>query len=115
MKINMYIDDLAYPILLNEAQAAKDFYTQLPLDVTLEDYNLTEKIGHLTKRLSLRDSPSGMAAESGQLNYYVPMGNLCFFYKNFPYSKGLVNLGQFEGPVPLDNYMDTIFASFRSE
>lgn len=113
MRINMFIGDHPYPVLLNDSQAAKDFYQLLPLNVTLNEYNGTEKIYHLSERLDVRDSPKGMTAESGQLNYYTPMGNLCLFYKAFPYSQGLVNLGSMEEVIPFEKYSENIFVSFR--
>lgn len=113
MRINMFIGDQPYPILLNDSQAAKDFYHLLPLNVTLNEYNGTEKICHLSERLDVHDSLIGMTAESGQLNYYVPMGNLCLFYEDFPYSQGLVNLGSIEEAIPFEKYVENIFVSFR--
>ncbi|TCN21117.1 hypothetical protein EV146_11341 [Mesobacillus foraminis] len=38
---------------------SRDFLSQLPLTITLEDYAGTEKISYLSKKLSTEEAPSG--------------------------------------------------------
>lgn len=80
--------------ILEDGAAARAFRALLPLTLTLTDYNATEKIGGLPKRLTIEGEPAGIAPEPGDLAYYAPWGNLAIFYKDFGYSRGLVRLGR---------------------
>lgn len=93
MKINIRIGDRTLTATLNDSKAAQDFASLLPLSLTLEDYNSTEKISPLPKRLSTSGAPSGFDPSVGDITYYAPWGNLAVFYKDFGYSTGLVSLG----------------------
>jgi hypothetical protein len=77
----------------------KDFLSLLPLSLTLEDYNRTEKISDLPKRLSLDNAPAGYKPAAGDITIYAPWGNLAIFYKSFSYSNGLILLGKIESNV----------------
>lgn len=79
---------------LEGGAAARAFRALLPLTLTLTDYNATEKISDLPKRLSVEGEPAGIDPEPGDLAYYAPWGNLAIFYKDFGYSRGLVRLGR---------------------
>ncbi len=76
---------------------ARDFYSLLPLSLTLKDYASTEKIAYLDRKLSTEQAPDGIAGKKGDITYYAPWGNLAIFYKDFGYAKGLIKLGQLEG------------------
>jgi len=107
VKINIRIEERSIPATLNDSKAAQDFASLLPLSVTLEDYASTEKISDLPKRLSLEGAPQGFDPSAGDITYYAPWGNLAIFYRDFPYSSGLVSLGTLDSGVEL-------FASGRS-
>lgn len=79
---------------LEDNAASRDFMALLPLDVELSDYASTEKITDLPKKLSTQGAPSGFDPSVGDITYYAPWGNLAIFYKDFSYSRGLVNLGK---------------------
>jgi len=94
MKIRIDVDGGAVMATLdNSSQAAKDFIALLPLTLTLKDYNATEKVSDLPRRLSTKDAPPGFDPSIGDIAYYAPWGNLAIFYKDFGYSSGLVKLG----------------------
>lgn len=94
MKIRIDVDGGAVMATLdNNSQAAKDFIALLPLTLTLNDYNATEKVSDLPRRLSTKDAPPGFDPSIGDIAYYAPWGNLAIFYKDFGYSSGLVKLG----------------------
>jgi hypothetical protein len=94
MKIRIDVDGAAVMATLdNNSQAAKDFIALLPLTLTLNDYNATEKVSDLPRRLSTKDAPPGFDPSIGDIAYYAPWGNLAIFYKDFGYSSGLVKLG----------------------
>jgi hypothetical protein len=62
----------------------------------LDDYNRTEKISDLPKKLTIRGAADGVEPAAGDIAYYPPWGNLAIFYKDFNYSRGLVKLGAIE-------------------
>ncbi|MGM0241059.1 cyclophilin-like fold protein [Enterococcus sp. AZ103] len=96
MRLLLTINEQNYTISLNNSQAAIDFYQMMPLDLTLSDFNQTEKVADLPKSLRIDGSPSGAAAQSGQLAYYAPWENLAIFYQDFRYGEGLVILGEID-------------------
>ena len=105
MKIRIDVDGATVMATLdNNSQAAKDFIALLPLTLTLNDYNATEKISDLPRRLSTKDAPPGFDPSIGDIAYYAPWGNLAIFYKDFGYSSGLVKLGT------IDEGLDSINA-----
>lgn len=81
--------------LLNNA-TSKDFFSLLPMTLTLEDYAATEKIAYPPRKLSTEGAPAGIDPAVGDIAYYAPWGNLAIFYKDFRYSAGLIRLGRIE-------------------
>lgn len=107
MRITIAVDGIALPATLNDSAAARDFAAQLPLILELSDFHHNEKIADLPQRLSTTDAPDGYEAKAGDLTYYSPWGNLAIFYRDFPYSTGLVSLGRIDdGPGPLATAID---------
>ena len=93
MKIHIEVEGATITATLDDSPAARDFASLLPLTLTLEDYNSTEKISNLPRRLSIEGAPAGFDPSPGDLTYYAPWGNLAIFYRDFGYSRGLVKLG----------------------
>lgn len=93
MKIDIDVEGATITAALDDSPIARDFASLLPLTLTLEDYNSTEKITYLPRRLSIEGAPAGIDPSPGDLTYYAPWGNLAIFYKDFGYSRGLVKLG----------------------
>lgn len=93
MKIRMDVDGTRITATLDDNATSKDFASLLPLTLSLDDYNGTEKISDLPKKLSTRGAPAGVDPAAGDIAYYAPWGNLAIFYKDFKYSDGLVKLG----------------------
>lgn len=77
---------------LNDSQAAKELYAQLPLDVEVKNYSNNEKIFYPPKKLQTGDTPLANA-KTGTLAYYAPWGNVVMFYKEFGSAEGLYELG----------------------
>ncbi len=71
----------------------------LPLKLTFEDYNQTEKISYLTESLSTEGMPSSFDPDVGDFCYYVPWGNLSLFYKDFRNSTSLISLGHVDSGI----------------
>jgi hypothetical protein len=101
MKIRIDVDGTSVTATLDETAAARDFVSLLPLTLTLEDYNRTEKISDLPKKLSTQGAPAGVEPSKGDIAYYAPWGNLAIFYKDFPYSRGLVKLGRIDSGIEM--------------
>jgi hypothetical protein len=96
MKIRIDIDGRIVTATLDDSPTARDFVALLPLELTLEDYNATEKISDLPRRLSTEGAPRGVDPSVADITYYAPWGNLALFYKDFRHSDGLILLGKLD-------------------
>jgi hypothetical protein len=99
MKLRITIEDSFVTATLDDTEVARDFASLLPLTVTLEDYNATEKIADLPRKLSTTGAPRGIDPGVGDITYYAPWGNLAMFYRDFGYSPGLAKLGSLDAGV----------------
>ena len=83
MKIRIDIDGTQQPLFATLAitPTVEDFIKQLPLTLTLKDYDATEKIADLPTKLTTQNAPDGYAGKAGDLTYYAPWGNLAFSIK----------------------------------
>lgn len=96
VRVRLTFDGKKAVVQLRDNPSSRDFLSQLPLKLTLEDHAGTEKIAYLPKKLSTEGAPSGFDPSVGDVTYYAPWGNLAIFYKDFGYAKGLVSLGVVE-------------------
>ena len=99
MKIRIVAGERTLTAELYDSAAGRDFAALLPLELTLSDYDRTEKIADLPRRLSIEGAPDGIDPEVGDVTYYAPWGNLAIFCRDFNYSRGLVRLGRIEGGI----------------
>jgi len=97
MRIRITANDRSFTAVLEDSGTARDFASLLPIEVTLADYNQTEKVADLPRRLSTSGAPDGSKPVVGDIAYYAPWGNLAIYYRDFAYSRGLVRLGRLEG------------------
>lgn len=97
MRIRIITADRTFTAVLEDSATARDFASLLPLALALSDFNRTEKIADLPRKLSTDDAPEGVDPAVGDLAYYAPWGNFALFYRDFSYSRGLVRLGRLEG------------------
>ena len=97
MRIRIVAADRTFTAVLEDTEAARDFAALLPFELTLSDYNRTEKIADLPRRISTAGSPDGLEPAAGDIAYYAPWGNLAIFYRDFDHSPGLVRLGRLDG------------------
>ncbi len=74
----------------------RDFLAMLPLTMTLEEFAGKEKIGYPPRRLAHDGSP-GSDPEDGDLIYYIPWGNIGFYYNaaGIGYSDQTIHLGTY--------------------
>jgi len=77
---------------LNNSQAAKALYDQLPLNVKAEPYSDNEMIFYPPEKLVTDHTPMANA-KAGTLAYYAPWGDVVMFYKDFGSASGLYELG----------------------
>lgn len=120
MKISIKLESKTLIATLDDNPTTRDFLALLPLTVTLRDYNRTEKISDLPKKLSTEGAPAGSDPEVGDIAYYAPWGNLAIFHKDFGYSSGLVILGKIDGnvdalrePAPLKAKIEVVKSEMR--
>ena len=99
MKLKLTIGEKILIATMVDNPTTRDFLTLLPLSLTLTDYNSTEKISELPKKLSLKSAPEGYKPSIGDITLYAPWGNLAMFYKDFSYSTGLILLGKIDSGV----------------
>lgn len=109
--LQLSVEGGSLTLTLEDNSAARSLLSQLPLTLTFEDYNGTEKISYLPEELDLSDAPASCDPDVGTLAYYAPWGNLCIFYQDFRYSDGLVPLGKLEGDMALLTAMDGSFSA----
>ncbi len=103
MKIRLIFNDAVLTAAMYDNPTARDFISLLPLTIKLEDYAGTEKVSDLSRKLSLKDAPSGSDPSIGDIAYYSPWGNLAIYYRDFSYSGGLIILGKIDSGV---NYLE---------
>jgi hypothetical protein len=96
---------------LNNSQAARDLYAQLPLSIEVENYSNNEKIFYPPKKLSVTDTPQA-DAEVGPLAYYAPWGDVVMFDGSFGSAPGLYELGN---AVSGSEYIEGLTGTIRIE
>ena len=95
-RVRMVLDGGEAVVVLDDHPASRDFLSLLPLTLTFEDFNHTEKIAYLPRKLDTQSSPDSCDPATGSFTYYAPWGNLAVFYRDFRHSEGLVPLGSVE-------------------
>ncbi len=94
---------------LNNSQASKELYAQLPLQIKVENYSNDEKIFYPPSKLSTNNTPLASNAVAGTLAYYAPWGDVVMFYKDFGNAGGLYELGEVvSGKEHIKNMSGTI-------
>jgi hypothetical protein len=94
-------DDETVDVTIGEdSPATRDFLSMLPLTLDLEELNGREKIAYLPRDLEHDGSP-GSDPEDGDLIYFVPWGNLGFYYdaEGIGYSDLTLHLGRYDAPL----------------
>ena len=103
-RIKLTVNENEIFVRLDDNVASREFLEMLPLTLTFEDFNNTEKIATLPSELSTEGLPFGYTPEVGDFSYYAPWGNVSVFYEDFRYSNSLYKLGTIEsGTEILEN------------
>lgn len=105
--IRIVMDSGEILVELDGHPGAQALYDLLPLELSFEDYNSTEKIAYLDDELATDGSPDNCDPEVGDLCYYIPWGNLCLFYQDFRHSESLVPLGTVISGAEMLEQLDT--------
>lgn len=95
-RIKITFEDKELYVKLIDNESSRDLINMLPLTVDFDDYNHTEKIASLPRKLELNNNPGEYSVQVGDFAYYAPWGNLSIFYKEFKSSSSLQKLGEFE-------------------
>jgi hypothetical protein len=98
--IRVTFGDTVIPARLHDNATAHDLAAQLPLTLTFRDHNNVEKTAPLPRELSLEDAPEGHDPAAGDIGYWVPGGDLVFYYdSDAPFFNGIVRIGEFDGEM----------------
>lgn len=110
-KISLQINGQTYSATLYDTPLADALYDMLPMTVSFEDYNRTEKIGYLPDKqpLPTEGTTDGFEPSTGDLCYYAPWGNLSLFYKSFRYSNNLYSIGHVDADMSFLSEIDESF------
>ncbi|MET8274686.1 cyclophilin-like fold protein [Streptomyces sp. NPDC079189] len=93
MRIRLTIDGHSVEADLNDSATARDFAALLPLTLDLDDFQNTERVADLPRKLSTDGAPQSSDPKAGDLAFYAPWGNLALFHRDGHPSPGLVILG----------------------
>ncbi|WP_229408169.1 cyclophilin-like fold protein [Massiliimalia timonensis] len=93
IKIQVRTGELVIVYTLNNSQAAKDLYAQLPLTLEVQNFGSNEKIFYPPKELDISNTPLANA-EKGSLCYYAPWADVVLFYGQFQANSDLYTLGE---------------------
>lgn len=98
LKIQITAGGRVITATLQDNPTSRDFLSRLPLEVTLTDYAGAEKIFYPSPSLTTDGSPRGNASSRGDIDVYVPWGNIAIFYKSgVGFSNSMIHLGRIDG------------------
>jgi hypothetical protein len=95
--IRIAVDDKTITAQLADNPTAQDLAAQLPLTLSIRDFNRLEKVAKLPRPLTMDGVPPGADPEINDLGYYAPSGDLVFYYGDVGYFNGIVRIGRLRG------------------
>lgn len=99
IRLRCSFKDQSFTYRLQDTATTRDFFSFLPLDLTIEDFSTNEKIAHLPRRLDEGGLTDYDDETPGDLCYFVGWGNLAFFHDRYTYRGDLIRLGRIEGKI----------------
>ena len=69
--VKMTVGEHELYITIYDNPTSRDFLSKLPLTLTFEDYNATEKIGYLSETLTTKDAPDSFNPDVGDVALYA--------------------------------------------
>ena len=109
--VKMMVGENELYITIYDNPTSRDFLSKLPLTLTFEDYNATEKISYLPETHTTEDAPDSFDPDVGDVALYAPWGNLSIFYKDFRDSAGLVSIGHIDEGIEILTQIDDSFTA----
>lgn len=109
--VRMMVGEHELYITIYDNPTSRDFLSKLPLTLTFEDFNATEKISYLPETLTTEDAPDSFAPDAGDVALYAPWGNLSIFYKDFRDSAGLISIGHMDEGIEILAEIDDSFTA----
>lgn len=94
MKIKITNDQYEVFYSLNDSEASKLLYKQLPIDTVVENYGSSEKIFYPPQALAIQDTPLLKNGGIGTLGYFAPWNNVVMYYGSCEAYDGLYILGE---------------------
>lgn len=96
MKITIKTANKSVTATLNDSKSARDFFSLLPLDLTMNDLFKREKAASLPRAIS-EDAPRSRTYEVGDIAYWSPSHDVAIYYhddgQTIP-SPGVIMLGK---------------------
>ena len=78
-RVRFSVGDAQIIVRTADNPTSRDLLSTLPLTLDFRDFNAMEKMSDLPRRLTTQGS-TGRPPANGDLIYFVPWGNLGFFY-----------------------------------
>jgi hypothetical protein len=107
-RVRFTVDDTEIVVRIADNPTSRDFVSLLPLTLAFEDFASMEKISYLPRELTTEGS-TGSAPTNGDLIYFVPWGNLGFFYnadrRDASYDDRVILIGTIETG---DEFLDSL-------
>ena len=82
---------------LADNPTGQDLASQLPLTLTIRDFNQVEKIADRPRPLTMADVPAGDDPDINDIGSYAPSNNIVFSYGEVGYFNGIVRIGRISG------------------
>lgn len=109
--VKMTVGENELYITIYDNPTSRNFLSKLPLTLTFEDFNATEKISYLPETLTTEDAPDSFDPDVGDVALYAPWGNLSVFYKDFRDSAGLISIGHIDNGIEILAEIDDSFTA----
>ncbi|MCA9879922.1 MAG: hypothetical protein KC442_19140 [Thermomicrobiales bacterium] len=110
LRVRFTAGDSEIVVHLADNPTSHDFVSLLPLTLEFKDFSSMEKISYLPRALTI-DGSAGSAPSNGDLIYFVPWGNLGFFYdadrRDASYDDRVIPVGVVESGFELLGDLET--------
>ncbi|WP_257226439.1 cyclophilin-like fold protein [Rhodococcus opacus] len=99
--------DTSIHVTMEDNPAARDFLSMLPLTLEFEDFAGNEKISYLPREVDDEET-EGSILNQGDFLYYIPWGNVGFWYSFDPstHAEDSLVLGSFEASLDELEYLE---------
>lgn len=95
-RIRLKVGDQEIYATLLDNPTADSLKAMLPVTMTFEDFNNTEKIAYPKTPFTLEGTKKGAAPAEGDILVYAPWGNLSIFYHEYNYTDDLLAIGHID-------------------